>query len=65
MKVEKTQISEVLLITPDIHEDDRGYFFESFNDKDFLTLSGTKFKPVQDNQSYSKKGTLREDFIFR
>ena len=59
MKVEKTQISEVLLITPDIHEDHRGYFFESFNDKDFLTLSGTKFKSVQDNQSFSKKGTLR------
>ena len=59
MNVEKTQIDDVLQITPDIHKDDRGYFFESFNDKDFLSLSGIKFKPLQDNQSFSKQGTLR------
>ncbi|MEL0280813.1 MAG: dTDP-4-dehydrorhamnose 3,5-epimerase family protein, partial [Gammaproteobacteria bacterium] len=59
MKVDATDLSDVLLITPCIHTDDRGYFYESFNEEKFFTLTGINFRPVQDNQSYSKQGTLR------
>ncbi len=56
--VEDSEISGIKILTPQIHKDDRGYFFESFNSKDFKNL-GLPTKFVQDNQSYSKKGTLR------
>ena len=59
MKVDATDLRDVLLITPDIHKDNRGYFYESFNEDKFLKLTGINFKPVQDNQSFSKQGTLR------
>ncbi len=36
MKVDATDLSDVLLITPCIHTDDRGYFYESFNEEKFL-----------------------------
>lgn len=45
-------------MTPQIYKDDRGYFFESYNANDFKKL-GLPTKFLQDNQSYSKKGTLR------
>lgn len=47
-----------VLICPDIHKDDRGYFYESFNDKEFKEkVCDTTF--VQDNQSRSSYGVLR------
>ena len=47
-----------VLIVPNIHEDDRGYFYESFNDKEFREkVADTTF--VQDNQSKSSYGVLR------
>lgn len=56
--IDKTLIPEVVVITPEIHIDNRGYFFESFNANDFAKLNlPTKF--VQDNQAFSHKGTLR------
>ncbi|MCK4903847.1 MAG: dTDP-4-dehydrorhamnose 3,5-epimerase, partial [Candidatus Marinimicrobia bacterium] len=56
--IEDSEISGIKIITPHIHKDDRGYFFESFNSEDFKTL-GLSTKFLQDNQVFSKKGTLR------
>ena len=58
MKVTPLEIPEIKLIEPTIYEDERGYFFESFNDKRFReVVFDTTF--VQDNESKSSKGTLR------
>ena len=59
MKVISTKIPDVKVITPDIFKDDRGYFFESFNQKNFNEAIGSKINFVQDNESKSKKGVLR------
>jgi dTDP-4-dehydrorhamnose 3,5-epimerase len=57
-KIEEAKIAGVKIITPEVFTDDRGYFFETFNTNDFKKLSlPSKF--VQDNQAFSKKGTLR------
>lgn len=47
------------MLTPKVLEDDRGLFFESFNQKSFEELIGFSVNFVQDNQSVSKKGVLR------
>jgi dTDP-4-dehydrorhamnose 3,5-epimerase len=49
----------VLVIEPKVFGDDRGLFFESFNENDFSTAVGEKVSFVQDNHSSSKKGVLR------
>jgi dTDP-4-dehydrorhamnose 3,5-epimerase len=54
-----TSIPDVLVIEPKIFGDDRGWFFESFNEKDFSAAIGEKVSFVQDNHSSSKKGVLR------
>jgi dTDP-4-dehydrorhamnose 3,5-epimerase len=59
MKFTPLNISEVLLIEPDIFEDSRGFFFESFNHKKFEKIIGRKIQFVQDNHSKSRKGVLR------
>lgn len=59
MKVTSTEISDVLIIEPDVHVDSRGFFTESFNQRDFNTATGTNFNFVQDCCSRSKKGVLR------
>ena len=59
MKVKSTSIKDVLLVTPEIFEDSRGHFFESFNENEFSSITGHSFLSVQDNQSYSSLGTLR------
>jgi dTDP-4-dehydrorhamnose 3,5-epimerase len=51
-----TVIPDLLLIEPKVFGDDRGWFFESFNEKDFSTAIGQKVSFVQDNHSSSKKG---------
>ena len=56
--IEDSKIRGIKIITPEIHKDNRGYFFESFNSKNFNDL-GLPTHFVQDNQSFSKKGTLR------
>ncbi len=58
MTIEKTFIENLLIIHPDIFNDNRGYFFESFNFKKYKEL-GIEFNFVQDNISKSKKGTIR------
>ncbi len=54
-----TAIPEVLIIEPEIFMDTRGFFFESFNQRDFFSGSGVKHYFVQDNHSLSSKGVLR------
>ena len=58
MKITSMAIPEVLLLEPVVHKDDRGYFMETFR-KSFLHEHGIDMDFVQDNQSMSKKGTLR------
>ena len=59
MKVTPSHIADVLLIEPEIFGDDRGFFFESFNQENFEKVTGKKINFVQDNQSISVKGVLR------
>ena len=59
MKVTPTAIPDVLIIEPKIFGDSRGFFFESFNQRDFNAATGTNFSFVQDNNSRSEKGVLR------
>lgn len=54
-----TAIPDVLIIEPKVFGDDRGWFFESFNEKEFLDAVGCDITFVQDNNSSSKKGVLR------
>ena len=58
MIVSKTKIQGLLILEPDVFKDDRGYFFESFNAKKYAEIGITE-KFVQDNQSSSRKGTIR------
>lgn len=58
-RLSKTNLSDVLILEPKIFEDDRGFFFESFNKKEFYRLTGLNIEFVQDNHSKTKKNTLR------
>ena len=55
---EKTKIDGVFVITPKVFGDERGYFMETYSEKDFKE-AGLNYTFVQDNQSSSKKGVLR------
>jgi len=57
--VTPTAIPDVLIIEPKVFGDDRGWFFESFNEKDFSAAVGHSVTFIQDNHSSSKKGVLR------
>jgi dTDP-4-dehydrorhamnose 3,5-epimerase len=59
IKVTPTIIPDVLIIEPKVFGDDRGCFFESFNEKDFFAAVGHSVTFVQDNHSSSKKAVLR------
>ena len=59
MRVEEIYLKGCFLITPKVFEDERGYFFESFNKKIFEKETGVLIDFVQDNQSKSSKGVLR------
>lgn len=59
MEVIQTKIEGVLIIKPKVFGDERGYFFESFNQKDFKAQTGYDITFVQDNESKSKYGVLR------
>jgi len=59
IKATETKLKGCFIIEPTIFEDERGYFFESFNHKDFCEAIGLDVNFVQDNQSFSKKGVLR------
>ena len=59
MNVTPTALPEVLIIEPKVFGDQRGFFFESFNQKAFNNATGLEAKFVQDNHSRSAKGVLR------
>ena len=58
MKIETTKFKDVVIVTPSVYGDERGYFFESFNTETWKDiLPNTTF--VQDNESKSSYGVLR------
>ncbi len=57
--VTPTPLEGVLVIEPQVFGDDRGWFFESFNERDFSQAIGQSVTFVQDNHSASKLGVLR------
>lgn len=59
MEVIKTSIEGVLIIEPRVFGDARGYFFESFNAREFAEKTGLEVNFVQDNESMSHFGVLR------
>ena len=59
MKVIPTAIADVLIIEPRVFGDERGFFYESFNQKAFNEATGLALDFVQDNHSRSAKGVLR------
>lgn len=59
MKVIKTQIPDVLIIEPKVFGDERGFFFESYNEKQWREATGLTTRFVQDNHSRSARGVLR------
>jgi len=59
MKVTATALSGVLIIEPRVFGDERGFFFESFNQKAFRQATGVDVNFVQDNHSRSARGVLR------
>ena len=59
MTIEKTAIEGLLILEPRVFKDDRGAFFESFNQEQFNKAAGKDVVFVQDNQSISKKGVVR------
>ena len=59
MKIQPLSIPDVLLITPRVFGDDRGFFMESFNQRDFQAATGLDVTFVQDNHSRSRQGVLR------
>ncbi|WP_417444245.1 dTDP-4-dehydrorhamnose 3,5-epimerase [Joostella sp.] len=59
MKITETKLKGCFIIEPKVFNDERGYFFESFNKDQFNKAIGQKVNFVQDNQSFSKKGVVR------
>ena len=59
MNIIPTKVSDVLIIEPRVFEDDRGFFFESYNEKAFAEKIGVTTHFVQDNHSRSTQNVLR------
>lgn len=59
MKVEQTPLKDCYIVHDTVFADERGYFFESFNQQKFESLTGLNVSFVQDNQSKSSRGVLR------
>ena len=58
MNIEKTSIKDLVIISPNVYEDSRGYFFEAYNQAKFKS-NGIDYPFIQDNQSFSKRGVIR------
>jgi dTDP-4-dehydrorhamnose 3,5-epimerase len=56
---QQTSLNGVLIIKPSVFADDRGFFYESFNQRDFNSVLNTSLTFVQDNHSQSKRNVLR------
>ncbi|GAA4268748.1 dTDP-4-dehydrorhamnose 3,5-epimerase [Hyunsoonleella aestuarii] len=59
MKIKETPLSGCFVLSPNVFEDERGYFYESFNERVFGSKTGLSIRFVQDNQSKSSRGVLR------
>jgi dTDP-4-dehydrorhamnose 3,5-epimerase len=59
LQVTPTAIENLLVLNPNVYGDQRGWFTESFNAKDFVKATGLHVKFVQDNHSFSRQWTLR------
>lgn len=59
MAYTRTAIPDVILFEPRVFGDERGFFYESFNDREFAEAVGRSVTFVQDNHSRSRKGVLR------
>ena len=59
MRIEQTPLKDCFIIHEKVHGDARGYFIETYNQRDFKAASGLDIEFVQDNQSRSIKGVLR------
>ena len=59
MNVSATELPGVLVIEPKVFGDERGFFYESFNARDFARASGLQLQSVHDNLSRSRTGVLR------
>jgi dTDP-4-dehydrorhamnose 3,5-epimerase len=59
MDIEISRLRDAFLIKPRIFNDKRGYFLEAYNEERFMEYSGLKINFIQDNESGSKKGSLR------
>ncbi|HYH41431.1 MAG TPA: dTDP-4-dehydrorhamnose 3,5-epimerase [Burkholderiales bacterium] len=59
MVVTHSGLSGVLVIEPDVYDDERGFFFESFNERTFTQVTGEQVHFVQDNHSCSSRNVLR------
>lgn len=59
MNIIKTEIPDVLIIEPQVFGDERGFFFESYNERTFTEKTGLQIRFVQDNHSHSARNVLR------
>ena len=59
MKFSRIEIPDVVIIDPDVYSDERGYFFESFKEKELNDYLGYKVEFCQENESKSSYGVLR------
>jgi dTDP-4-dehydrorhamnose 3,5-epimerase len=59
VKVWPSDIPEILLLEPRVHQDERGFFLESYNRRTFEQATGLSVEFVQDNQSFSVRNVLR------
>ena len=59
MRIEQTPLQDCFIIHEKVHGDARGYFIETYNQRDFKAATGLNIEFVQDNQSRSTKGVLR------
>lgn len=59
LTVTLTEIPDVMIIQSKVFGDERGFFFESFNEREFAEATGVAVKFVQDNHSMSQRGVLR------
>ena len=59
MRIEHTPLKDCFIVHEKVNGDARGYFIETFNQRDFAAVTGLDLVFVQDNQSRSSKGVLR------
>ncbi|MGJ8665809.1 MAG: dTDP-4-dehydrorhamnose 3,5-epimerase [Patiriisocius sp.] len=59
MTIKETEIKDCFIIKPNVFEDERGYFMESFNASVFSKKTGIETTFLQDNQSFSSYGVIR------